>query len=412
LEFSAGTANVTRQQAHEGGGGGGGGGESGDIDSRYNRVEATPEARAELARIDNRLGDYVCRLCSLLFPDPFELARHRCAGIRTVEHRCPDCDKCFNCPANLASHRRWHKPKNSAKVIGQSAVTSTSGSIGQGLEEGCCDSDSDVTLLPSSSGLYGCSACGKQFRRKSYLRKHVFATCPAKQQQLQDAGKVMRIVGEKMMPAEGDIGARGSSTNATSVGDLWHNTWQSLSPVHEEGGIAVTHASSQHSNSSSRGIILDRQETNISSVINTRHQHSPERLDKDGEPVRKYSRAIGMSDNLEGNNSTADHVVNSNGPIGSDAPTDVSSAHDSCHGDDQYQRFFKKKFSALMSGASKSTSSSTSFVSGSPQRSATPPSPLYVTSSSLSFANQCHVLFDNCPIKDSSLLDLRVGLRS
>ena len=28
-----------------------------------------------------------------------------------VEYRCPECEKVFNCPANLASHRRWHKPK-------------------------------------------------------------------------------------------------------------------------------------------------------------------------------------------------------------------------------------------------------------------------------------------------------------
>ena len=36
---------------------------SGDIDSSVNCVEATPEARAELEKIDNRIGDYICRLC-------------------------------------------------------------------------------------------------------------------------------------------------------------------------------------------------------------------------------------------------------------------------------------------------------------------------------------------------------------
>ena len=120
----------------------------GDIDPAFNVVEITEEAKAELAKIENHIGDYVCRLCKELYEDAFGLAQHRCSRIVHVEYRCPECDKVFNCPANLASHRRWHKPRPPTNKEPKS-------------EEG-----------EDSSEQFPCGECGKRFRRIAYLRKH------------------------------------------------------------------------------------------------------------------------------------------------------------------------------------------------------------------------------------------------
>ena len=50
---------------------------SGDIDPTLNLVEVTDEAKEELAKIENKIGEYLCRLCKEVYTDAFGLAQHR-----------------------------------------------------------------------------------------------------------------------------------------------------------------------------------------------------------------------------------------------------------------------------------------------------------------------------------------------
>ncbi|CAH8829773.1 unnamed protein product [Trichobilharzia szidati] len=71
------------------------------------------KATKMLAKIPNRIGEYICQLCFKWFPDAFSLAEHPCPCMANLAYPCEICGKVFNCPANLASHQRWHRPRTS-----------------------------------------------------------------------------------------------------------------------------------------------------------------------------------------------------------------------------------------------------------------------------------------------------------
>ncbi|XP_055907748.1 zinc finger protein 91 [Eupeodes corollae] len=137
----------------------------GDIDPAFNVVEITEEAKAILASIDNKIGAYLCQLCRTLYDDAFQLAQHRCPRIVHIEYKCSECEKVFNCPANLASHRRWHKPKTEA--MGSSHQYRKRISV-EGETVKRTDGEEST-----SEGIFNCNQCGKSFRRQAYLKKHL-----------------------------------------------------------------------------------------------------------------------------------------------------------------------------------------------------------------------------------------------
>ncbi|XP_078131330.1 insulinoma-associated protein 1a [Sander vitreus] len=137
--------------------------------------------RPQLPGGDNvPLGEFVCQLCREAYADPLALAQHKCSRIVRVEYRCPECDKVFSCPANLASHRRWHKPKpQSGSSGGQHLESDKAAASGKTASDEAKDTSDRDTPSPgpsesgSEEGLYDCNHCGKKFKRQAYLRKHL-----------------------------------------------------------------------------------------------------------------------------------------------------------------------------------------------------------------------------------------------
>lgn len=121
------------------------------------------------------LGGFVCQLCREAYADPLALAQHRCSRIVRIEYRCPECDKVFSCPANLASHRRWHKPKQQPDSDKPAAAAPAP------VPEEAKDSSDRDTPSPgpsesgSEEGSLECHRCGKRFKRQAYLRRHLAA---------------------------------------------------------------------------------------------------------------------------------------------------------------------------------------------------------------------------------------------
>lgn len=138
------------------------------------RIKEEPP-RPQTGREQRAGGEFVCQLCRGGYADPLALAQHRCSRIVRVEYRCPDCDKQFSCPANLASHRRWHKPRperdSPSPPPSESGPPQPEEHLPERRDAPECES-SAAPLNLSASMCHACVVCGEKFSSRGSQERH------------------------------------------------------------------------------------------------------------------------------------------------------------------------------------------------------------------------------------------------
>ncbi|CAJ1073908.1 insulinoma-associated protein 1b [Xyrichtys novacula] len=190
-------------------------------------VEMKP--RAQSSGENKPLGEFVCQLCKEAYADPFSLAQHKCSRIVRVEYRCPECDKMFSCPANLASHRRWHKPRTTgapatspAQGVKPEMAKMPALSVKSVSDEAKDMSDRDtpspgLSESGSEDGSYDCQFCGKRFKRQAYLRKHIMGHQALQKKVLEEHGfQTSDRVAEQSRASSSFSSSSSSSSSSTS----------------------------------------------------------------------------------------------------------------------------------------------------------------------------------------------------
>ncbi|XP_002129678.2 uncharacterized protein LOC100178955 [Ciona intestinalis] len=156
-----------------------------------------------LAAITEDSSKFTCRLCCASYSDCLSLARHKCARMVNVKYECSECGKVFGCPANLASHKRWHKPQEMNRKCQTSKNNKRKKVTNDDVTEGlspfvnlkAVKEKHEASVSPSSplsttseaspkfdiepgnydsriKAIYPCPGCKRRFRRQSNRRKH------------------------------------------------------------------------------------------------------------------------------------------------------------------------------------------------------------------------------------------------